>query len=474
MLPSSRKRNALRRISEIVTLALLCSVWGFAQRPSIVLRGTIVTPDGIIDDGFVSLSGEKISAVGSSANLPSGMAVVDTNSVIFPGLIDLHNHLVWNVFPRWRQNVEFATRYDWQQRPAYAIALSTPRGRLYADGLACHMNRYGEVKAIVGGATAVVGTLGPSKPGLMDNQCIDGLARNLDFDSGFYGKEPNKEKLRYEVFPMQVPTDQITQIRNDLDSGKLTAYIVHVGEGKASDASAAREFTMFQSQGLLRTGVSIIHGVALGRPQFAEMAKNGVGLIWSPRSNIELYGVTTDVATAKQQGVKIAVAPDWSPSGSDGLLQELKYVSTWNAGQNPPVFTDAELVAMATSNPAQLAKVDDKIGSIKPGLYADLLLIKKSDLDAYRTLLLSNPPEVRLVIINGAAVYGDKDLMNKLHTGHTLQPLELCGTEKALFIEAVTGVPASWKEVTELLNSKLNRWGTSLAPLTQCSGTNLQ
>ena len=129
---------------------------------------------------------------------------------------------------------------------------------------------------------------------------------------------------------------------------------------------------------------------------------------------------------------------------------------------------------MATSNPAQLAKVDGKIGSIKPGLYADLLLIKKSDLDPYRTLLLSNPPDVRLVIINGTAVYGDKDLMNKLHAGHALQPLELCETEKALFIEPVAGVPASWKEVTELLNSKLNRWGSSLAPLTQCSGTNLQ
>ena len=70
------------------------------------------------------------------------------------------------------------------------------------------------------------------------------------------------------------------------------------------------------------------------------MAKNGVGLIWSPRSNIELYGVTTDVALAKEQGVKIAVAPDWSPSGSDGLLQELKYVATWNAGAERIMLQD--------------------------------------------------------------------------------------------------------------------------------------
>jgi cytosine/adenosine deaminase-related metal-dependent hydrolase len=77
-------------------------------------------------------------------------------------------------------------------------------------------------------------------------------------------------------------------------------------------------------------GSSIIHGVALRKPDFEKMAAAGVGLIWSPRSNIELYGETADVATAKavkvkeDQRITIALAPDWSPSGSDGVLQELK------------------------------------------------------------------------------------------------------------------------------------------------------
>src|SRR5207253_1274694 len=42
--------------------------------------------------------------------------------------------------------------------------------------------------------------------------------------------------------------------------------------------------------------------------------RSKVGLIWSPRSNIELYGDTTDVRTAKRMCVKIALAPDWSPT----------------------------------------------------------------------------------------------------------------------------------------------------------------
>src|SRR5579864_1435659 len=136
------------------------------------------------------------------------------------------------------------------------------------------------------------------------------------------------------------------QVRADLDSGALKAFLIHVGEGKPSDASSTREFKMLtkRGDGFLRPGVSVIHGVAFGKAEFMQMAAGGVGLIWSPRSNIELYGSTTDVRSAKEAGVKIALAPDWSPSGSDGMLEELKYAATWNASQTPPIFTDAELV----------------------------------------------------------------------------------------------------------------------------------
>ena len=82
------------------------------------------------------------------------------------------------------------------------------------------------------------------------------------------------------------------------------------------------------------------------------MAAHGVSLIWSPRSNLELYGSTADVAAAKAAHVQMALSPDWSPTGSDGLLAELNYAAAWNDTQTPHPFTDRELFAMATSTPA--------------------------------------------------------------------------------------------------------------------------
>ncbi len=442
----------------IATLALLP---GSAQNP-IALRGTIVTPDQVIELGTVFISGDKIQAVGTDIPIPEHTVVIEGDNVIFPGLIDLHNHLTWNFLPRWNPGRLFNTRYEWQAIPEYGIALGTPHSKIMDEGLDCQAEQYAEVKAIVGGATSVVGSL--------YSKCSDGLARNLDYYSGLY-PHGAPEKLRYEIFPLELPEKTVVQINTDLDNKSLTAFIVHLSEGKPGDANAEREFRMFAARGFLRPGVSIIHGVGLNAADLQELAHSNVGLIWSPRSNFSLYGGTADVATAKHTGIKIALAPDWSPSGSDGMLQELKYASVWNDGQYPKVFTDAELVQMVTSIPAQLAGLSDKIGSIKPGYAADIIIVRRTEKDPYQSLLNASPADVRLVLIGGSPVYGDEDLMRKLAPAAAIEPLTVCGFAKALDFSSETALsehPTSWKQTIDQLNHALNEWGLMPVQLTPC------
>lgn len=124
----------------------------------------------------------------------------------------------------------------------------------------------------------------------------------------------------------------------------------------------------------------IIHGVPLLDKDFAELAANGVGHVWSPRSNIELYGRTADVAAAKKNKVLMAIAPDWSPSGSSGMIAELRYAAIWNDQQFPKIFTARELVQMATSNAAKLARIDGKVGRLQSGLVADYVVVRRGTL----------------------------------------------------------------------------------------------
>lgn len=462
-----RLKTSVYLLVALVAFTMCCPSAG-AQEGKYVLKGTLVTPDTVIENGIVVIEGEKIQAVGSNVNVPSGASIIDAAGIILPGFVDLHNHLTWNVFPRWRPNKQFNNRYEWQQFPMYGVSLSTPHAELFRKNLGCDMNRYAEVKAITEGETSLVGSLDPPE------KCIEGLARNLDFSSGFY--EPGAlgaEKLVYAVFPLELDASAVARVNDALDKKELTALVVHLAEGKPTDASSAREFKMLVARGFLREGVTIIHGVALRPADFRQMADKKVGLIWSPRSNLELYGATTDVASALRERVRIALSPDWSPTGSDGMLEELRFASAWNSGQAVPVFTNKELVRMATDYAAQLAGISDKIGTLAPRYYADLLVLNRIEKDPYETVVHAGPADVKLVVIDGEPVYGDPVLMKKLLPNQRLEMLTVCGVQKAFYFGSEARLqgttPKSWKQTTDDLSLALKEWGSSLAPLADCA-----
>ena len=175
-----------------------------------------------------------------------------------------------------------------------------------------------------------------------------------------------------------------------------------------------------------------MHGTALGPAQFAKMAEKEMGLVWSPHSNLLLYGVTTDVRAAKDAGVKIALAPDWSPSGSDNLLAELRFAAAYNRDELHCRFTARELVEMATTVPAALAGRDRQIGKLEPGLFADLLVLADPGGDPFEAVIFSDESDVRLVTVNGVPLHGRKDWLDRLGKAGDQEPVTLRGAARAL------------------------------------------
>jgi 5-methylthioadenosine/S-adenosylhomocysteine deaminase len=416
--------------------SLFCATLVYCQDESYAISGTLITARGVIDDGIVLISHGAIEGIGSNIPIPKGTPVIETGGVIFPGLIDLHNHLVWNVFPRWGPPSPVGNRYDWQAMPDYSAKLSGPEATLIDRGVGCDMERYAEIKAMLGGATSVVGSFSPTDTDPHRNDCDRGLARNLDFFSGLYSQEMNAEPVDNEVFPFEIPSAKAQTIRDSLSSGKLKALLIHVSEGQ--DASAAREYRMLKASGFLRPGVSLIHGVALQKAQFQEMSANGVGLIWSPHSNFALYGKTVDIGSAKGAGLTIAIAPDWSPSGSNGMVEEVQYASQWNSSQPQKIFDAADFVQMATVNAAKLAGASDKIGSLAAGMAADIVVFPKKGDSPWTAILDADPGSIRLVLVGGKAKLGDPDLMKKLLPTQKFETVAVCQHDKSLHLDGDT------------------------------------
>ena len=124
--------------------------------------------------------------------------------------------------------------------------------------------------------------------------------------------------------------------------------------------------------------------------------------MWSPFSNIWLYGDTTDVLAARRHGHLVCLGSDWSPSGTKNLLGELKVAALWNDEALGGALDARELGAMATANAGDaLARcwgVD--VGRLRPGALADVLVttnrLRPGD-DPHENLLRVDERGVRLV-----------------------------------------------------------------------------
>jgi 5-methylthioadenosine/S-adenosylhomocysteine deaminase len=226
---------------------------------------------------------------------------------------------------------------------------------------------------------------------------------------------------------------------------------------------------MLEAHGLLTAHTALIHSVGLSPSQLARVHRAGASIVWSPRSNFELYGQTANVAAAFREGVTISLAPDWSPSGSDNMWEEIQYAFNVSNTSLSSLFTGRQLVEMASSIPARVAHIDDKVGVIAPGLYADLFLVKPSPsvsaTNPYNAILKGNiTSSVDLVVIDGVPIYGDAAMLKSLNIA--TEPLHLCGIDKALNSAALPNGP--FAQVEARLSVKLKALGTELGPLDSC------
>lgn len=453
--------RVLRKLVKVSSIVLF-AVGPFAQAQDVVLSGTVVTSDKVISKGWVVIKAGHIESFLDKS--PRG-PVVETDGIIFPGFIDLHNHPMYDIFKRWTPKVKFDNRYEWRDLQEYKDLIGTPGGELqYKDDQTfCDIDEYVEVKALIGGTTSITGISGRRDSDPPVPACLSGLVRNLDWASGLNGASVGHEPIKnlLGVAPRDATAADLRRIVADIASGKIQLLLVHVAEGSPLDTESSIEFRALKGVGLLGHHTAIIHGIALSTDDFHQMRLTGTTLVWSPRSNMELYGRTTNVDAAFQQGVTIALAPDWSPTGSVNMLEELQFASRLSRKQLFGLFSDRDLFEMATAIPARIARMDDKVGSLRPGLSADLFVLAGDRSQPFSALAQAHPQDVKLVLIGGVAVYGTERLVSQFKV--PAEPLTVCESKMALNSQALPA--GEFAKVEDRLKADLHRYKLDLGPL---------
>ncbi|MET7905478.1 hypothetical protein [Streptomyces sp. NPDC005336] len=158
------------------------------EAPRFALRGRIVTMDPhhtVLDDGVLYISHGVIDAVRpSGAPRPPGheeTEPVDTGGTVYPGLIELHNHLPYDVLPLWRVPRRYGNRSQWGGRvnPDYRRLVTGPMTVLGEDpSLMPAVVRYVEAKALINGTTTSQGIALFSNAG--SRRMYRGIVRNVE------------------------------------------------------------------------------------------------------------------------------------------------------------------------------------------------------------------------------------------------------------------------------------------------------
>ncbi len=375
-----------------------------------VLLGRVVMMDStlaVLANGAVYVDGNTIAAVADrAAPPPAGFAdatTVDTAGIIFPGLIELHNHLSYDALELWRVPQKFTNRGQWQNNADYKAHVSGPMTTIASSRdarLLAAVARYAETKCLFGG---VATSQGISLKGDNMETSYRSAMRVVD-DPG------DKAFPRARTCIPDVSASDWTKFKNELD--KASCMLLHLSEGL--DTAARNAFLALKQgdQWAITPALAGIHCAALQPQDFAVMRANGASVVWSPLSNLLLYGGTTDIKAARAAGLDVALGSDWSPSGSKNLLNELKVAKVAN-----DVFdiglADADIVAMVTSTAARIVKWDALLGSVSPGKRADFTVIAAPpSADPYASLVNAKETDLALLMIDGQPVLATAALIS--------------------------------------------------------------
>lgn len=455
----------------------------------ILLSGTVVTPFAIVE-GQVLVEGNLVTCVEpgkACAARPGaqGATFIETAGVIAPGLIDTHNHILFDIFDdddwkplalydnhdQWTQEARYQAMLDVKQclandsqgKPVWCAETSygTPAG-----SLRCEMDKWGELKGLIAGTTSIVGLPGTSAG------CFGSLARSIDVAQNGLGSDSVQTSA---IFPPSNP-DGTCQ---NFTTGATDAFLVHVGEGK--DARSRGEFTTLGSitdpQGCLYASqTAITHGTAFTATEFTAMAAASMKLVWSPRSNVSLYGQTTNLPAALEAGVLVALAPDWSMGGSQNLLDELRFADEWDDKHWQNLLTPKDLVHMVTNNAARVVGLDGTLGQIRAGGIADIAVFAGDRAKPYEAIVAATPRDVRLVLVGGTVLYGDALFAPAGPAAPGCEAIDVCGQSKFVCVattnatnkldQTLATIKAQLEQALVDADARTPADGWSFAPLT--------
>ncbi|XRD86176.1 amidohydrolase family protein [Dyella acidisoli] len=357
-----------------------------------------VTSDGV-SRATVSISAGRIaSSVASSA-----YQVDLRDHLIFPGLINAHDHLHVNAVPPLPAHAPFPNSYAWIA--AFQAHFATPEVVAALQMPKALRLRHGALKNLLAGITCVAHH-DPWHPMLDEDDFPIALLR--DYGWSYALGWPDYGPPLQESFAATPPDHP---------------WLIHLAEG--TDAVAQAELALLDQFGCLASNSVLIHGVGLSEQDIERVIARGAAVVWCPGSNLALLGRTLDPRRLCAVG-RLALGSDSRLSGARDLLQELAGVI------DRYELSTMQLLQLVTTQAAQILRMPSR-GHLSPGAHADMVIVEDLGGDPMHSLVGIERSQIRAVLREGVPRITDPDFAEWFaEAGVDAVPVLLDGKPKLL------------------------------------------
>lgn len=250
----------------------------------------------------------------------------------------------------------------------------------------------------------------------------------IDYLEHQFRKHPADGTLHWALAPFapQRCTPAMLEACADLANKHDLPVFTHVYETRGQRLIAKEQFGDYDASlisyldvhGLLNSRLNIVHSVWINRAEIDRMATADAGIVLNHLSNMKLKSGIAPVCDLRDSGVRIGLGCDnCSDSDVQSIFQAMKMFCLLSAVSEPELGQPLahEVLRHATIGNARTAGLAGKLGAIKRGYKADLVLIDLNDVaylpynSAARQLVYTEAGRgVTTVIVDGKPVMRDR------------------------------------------------------------------
>ena len=334
----------------------------------------IIGHDGI---KHIRIVEDKIRTIASDQSLlmpeRNELSLVFEKVIAFPGLINSHDHLDFNLFPQtgnriYKSYIEWGADIQSNNRKNIEDILSVPKEIRVEWGI---------YKNLANGITTVVN---------------HGEYLNI--------KDPVIDIFQ-DCYSLHSVREKSWKFKLNRPFVKNQPFVIHVGEG--IDIPAIEEINEVIKWNLFKRKVIAVHGVSMNIKQ----AKAFEALVWCPDSNFFLLNETAKVNELKKE-TKIIFGTDSTVSANWNVWEHLRLA------KETKMLTDSELFESLTSLPAAVWGLNDR-GVLMEGKNADVVIAgMKSENNPMDNFFALNPENILLILRKGEIILFDEALYSLL------------------------------------------------------------